>query len=125
MRRGLAFSEDLVSEENLARVRALNEIAQSRGQSLAQLALAWVLRDRRVTSALIGASSVRQLEQNLATLGNLELSPDELDQIDRHAVDGALNIWASSSEASRVEPRRCGRPTPRRRLAGGRSGPRY
>jgi L-glyceraldehyde 3-phosphate reductase len=87
-----------VSEENLARVRALNEIAQSRGQSLAQLAIAWVLRDRRVTSALIGASSVRQLEQNLATLGNLELSPDELDQIDRYAVDGSLNIWARSSD---------------------------
>jgi L-glyceraldehyde 3-phosphate reductase len=98
VRRGLAFSEDLVSEENLARVRALNEIAQSRGQSLAQLAIAWVLRDRRVTSALIGASSVRQLEQNLATLGNLELSPDELDQIDRYAVDGSLNIWARSSD---------------------------
>ena len=81
VRRGQAFDEGLITDENLDRARALNAIAQRRGQSLAQLAVAWVLRDRRVTSALIGASSVAQLEQNLA------------------AVDGSLNIWAESSSA--------------------------
>ena len=69
----------------------------SRGQTLAQLALAWVLRDDRVTSALIGASSVAQLEQNLAALDRLDLDSDELEQIDRYAVDGSLNIWSASS----------------------------
>ncbi len=99
VRRGQAFSEDLVSDENLERVRALGEIAKARGQTLAQLALAWVLRDERVTSALIGASSVEQLEQNLAALDRLEIGASELEQIDRYAVDGSLNIWASSSDA--------------------------
>jgi aryl-alcohol dehydrogenase-like predicted oxidoreductase len=99
VRRGQNFSEELVTEENVQRVRALNEIASDRGQSLAQLALAWVLRDRRVTSALVGASSVAQLEQNVAALDRLELSGPELEQIDTYAVDGALNIWAPSSEA--------------------------
>ena len=99
VRRGQAFSEDLVTDQNVERVRALNEIARARGQSLAQLALAWVLRDRRVTSALIGASSVAQLEQNVATLERLDLSGSELEEIDRYAVDGALNIWATSSDA--------------------------
>ncbi len=99
VRRGLAFSEDLVTPENVERARALNEIATGRGQSLAQLAIAWTLRDRRVTSALLGASSVAQLEQNVAALENLDFDDAELSEIDRHAVDGQLNIWASSSEA--------------------------
>ena len=73
----------------MARVRALNEIASRRGQALAQMAIAWVLRDPRVTSALIGASSVEQLETNVAALENLEFSDDELAEIDQHAVDAA------------------------------------
>jgi L-glyceraldehyde 3-phosphate reductase len=99
VRRGQAFSADLVSDENIERVRALNEIAAARGQSLAQMAIAWTLRDERVTSALVGASSVAQLEQNVAALDNLQFDPDELTAIDRYAVDGALNIWAPSSDA--------------------------
>ncbi|MGI8505346.1 MAG: L-glyceraldehyde 3-phosphate reductase [Solirubrobacteraceae bacterium] len=99
VRRGQAFSEDLVTEENVQRVRALAEVARGRGQTLAQLSIAWVLRDERVTSALLGASSVAQLEQNLAALQRLALDPAELEEIDRHAVDGKLNIWAPSSEA--------------------------
>jgi L-glyceraldehyde 3-phosphate reductase len=80
-------------------VRALNEIASARGQSLAQMAIAWVLRDPRVTSALIGASSVGQLEDNVAALDRLEFTDDELEAIDRHAGDAGINIWARSSEA--------------------------
>jgi L-glyceraldehyde 3-phosphate reductase len=99
VRRGEAFDERLLSEENLARARALNEVAARRGQSLAQLAIAWVLRDPRVSSALIGASSVGQLEQNVAALENLEFSAEELHEIERHAVDGAINIWAPSSSS--------------------------
>jgi L-glyceraldehyde 3-phosphate reductase len=98
VRRGEAFDERLLSEENLARVRALNEIAARRGQSLAQLAIAWVLRDERVSSALVGASSVDQLEQNIVALENLDFSADELAAIERYAVDGAINIWAPSSD---------------------------
>ncbi len=71
----------------------------ARGQTLAQLAIAWVLRDSRVTSALIGASSVRQLEQNVAALEGLEFDPGEIEAIEEHAVDGQINIWASSSDA--------------------------
>jgi L-glyceraldehyde 3-phosphate reductase len=92
-----SFSPDLLSDEALARIRALNEIAQERGQSLAQLALAWTLRDPRVTSTLIGASSVEQLEANVASLERLDLSNDELAAIDRHAVDSGINLWAASS----------------------------
>ncbi len=99
VRRGLAFSEDLVSDENLERVRALGEIARARGQTLAQMAIAWVLRDQRVTSALIGASSVAQLEQNVAALERSSFDAGELEQIDRYAVDGSINIWATSSES--------------------------
>jgi L-glyceraldehyde 3-phosphate reductase len=99
VRRGLHFSEDLVSQENLDHVRALNEIAQRRGQTLAQLAIAWVLRDPRVTSALLGASSVTQLEQNVAALEKLDFGPGELEEIDEHAVDGGINIWEASSSA--------------------------
>jgi L-glyceraldehyde 3-phosphate reductase len=99
VRRGEAFAEQLLSEDNLARVRALNEIAGRRGQSLAQMAIAWALRDPRVSSALIGASSVAQLEQNVAALANLDFSAEELAEIDRHAVEGNINIWAPSSDA--------------------------
>ena len=93
-----SLSPDLLTDDALARIRALNEIAAGRGQSLAQLALAWTLRDPRVTSTLVGASSVEQLEANVAALDRLELSDDELAEIDRYAVDGAINIWAASSE---------------------------
>jgi L-glyceraldehyde 3-phosphate reductase len=99
VRRGEAFDERLLSEENLERVRALNEIAELRGQSLAQLAIAWALRDPRVSSALIGASSVAQLEQNVAALHNLDFSAEELDEIERHAVDSGIDLWAPSSTA--------------------------
>jgi L-glyceraldehyde 3-phosphate reductase len=95
--RGHYLAREMISEENLARVGALNEIAKRRGQTLAQMAIAWVLRDPRVTSALIGASSVSQLEQNLAALERQEFSDAELAEIDRHAQEGAVNIWAASS----------------------------
>jgi L-glyceraldehyde 3-phosphate reductase len=90
---------DFINEENLARVRGLNEIAQRRGQTLAAMALSWVLRDERVTSALIGASSVRQLEANVAALERLDFTPDELAEIDTFAVESGINIWQQSSDA--------------------------
>jgi L-glyceraldehyde 3-phosphate reductase len=96
---GRFMSRDMLSDENLERVRALNEIAQRRGQSLAQMAIAWVLRDPRVTSALIGASSVQQLDDSLGALDRLDFSDDELAEIDRYAVDAGINIWAQSSDA--------------------------
>jgi L-glyceraldehyde 3-phosphate reductase len=99
VRRGNYFDEQLLSEENLARARALNEIAARRGQSLAQLAIAWALRDERVSSALLGASSVHQLEQNVAALERLSLEQDELAEIDRYAQDGGIDLWAQSSQA--------------------------
>jgi L-glyceraldehyde 3-phosphate reductase len=89
----------MISPENLARVRALNEIATARGQTLAQLAITWVLRDSRVSSALLGASSVAQLESNVAALDAAPLSAEELEAIDRCATDGAINIWHASSDA--------------------------
>ena len=98
VRAGNYFAENLITEENLARVRALNEIAQRRGQTLAQMAVAWVLRDARVTSALVGASSVEQLEQTVAALDRLDFDEEELAEIERHAQEGDINIWASSSE---------------------------
>jgi L-glyceraldehyde 3-phosphate reductase len=91
-----SLSTDLLSDENLARIRALNDIAQQRGQSLAQLALTWSLRDPRVTSALIGASSVRQLEDNVAALDAPPLTDDELAAIDKHAVESGIDLWATS-----------------------------
>jgi L-glyceraldehyde 3-phosphate reductase len=97
--RGVFLTPDMITEDALAHVRALNEIAAERGQSLAQMAIAWVLRDPRVTSALIGASSVAQLEQNIAALENLEFSEDELSRIDGHAVEAGINIWERSSTA--------------------------
>jgi L-glyceraldehyde 3-phosphate reductase len=99
VRRGSEFGESLLSDERLARVRALNEIATRRGQSLAQLAIAWVLRDARVSSALIGASSVTQLEQNVAALEKLDFTAEELAEIDKYAVESAINMWAQSSDA--------------------------
>ncbi len=92
------LSESMLTDQALAKVRGLDEIAGRRGQSLAQLALTWALRDPRMTSLVIGASSVRQLEQNLAALENLTLSDDELAEIDRHATDADVNLWARSSE---------------------------
>ena len=93
---GKSLSTDLLSDENLGRVRALNEIASSRGQSLAQLALTWTLRDPRVTSALIGASSVKQLEDNVAALDAPPLTDDEIAEIDEHAVESGIDLWAPS-----------------------------
>jgi L-glyceraldehyde 3-phosphate reductase len=92
-----SLSADMLSEENLAKVRALNEIAARRGQTLAQMAIAWTLRDPRVTSALVGASSVAQLEDNLDALDNLAFDDEELAEIDRYATEGGLNLWATSS----------------------------
>jgi L-glyceraldehyde 3-phosphate reductase len=92
-----SMSMDMLTDANLAKIRALNEIAKRRGQSLAQMAVAWTLRDRVVTSALVGASSVAQLEQNVAALDKLEFSPDELKEIDRYATESGINIWAASS----------------------------
>jgi len=95
--RGSTLSPDLLRDETLAKIQALNEIAQRRGQTLAQMAVAWTLRDPRVTSALIGASSVEQLEANVAALDNLEFTDEELAEIDRYATESEINIWAASS----------------------------
>jgi L-glyceraldehyde 3-phosphate reductase len=92
-------AEKFLSDENLSKVRALNEIAKRRGQSLAQLALAWVLRDQRVTSVLIGASRPEQIEENVAALSNLGFSSEELDEIDKYATESGINLWAQSSNA--------------------------
>ena len=92
-----SLSRDQITEQNLAHVRALNEIARERGQSLAQMAISWTLRDERVTSALIGASSVAQLEENLAAAGRSSFTAAELAAIDGHAVEAGINIWAASS----------------------------
>ena len=92
-----SLSPDLLTDEALDRIRALNELAGQRGQTLAQMALAWTLRDDRVTSTLIGASSVAQLEENVAALDRLGFIDDELAEIDRHATDSGINIWAQSS----------------------------
>jgi L-glyceraldehyde 3-phosphate reductase len=94
-----SFSKALLNEGNLANVRALNGIAQARGQTLAQMAIAWVLRKPAITSALIGASRWSQIEDCLGALANLEFSAAELEKIDRHALDGSLNIWAASSQS--------------------------
>ena len=89
----------MLTDETLAKVRGLHHLAQRRGQTLAQMALAWTLRDRRVTSALVGASSVAQLEQNVAALEKLAFAPEELSEIDRYATDSGINLWADSSLA--------------------------
>ena len=88
-----------LSETNIAHVRALNEIARQRGQSLAQMALAWTLRDPRVTSALIGASRPEQIIENVGALQNLTFSPEELASIDRFAQEGGINLWKKPSTA--------------------------
>jgi L-glyceraldehyde 3-phosphate reductase len=92
-----SLSPDLLNDQALAKIRALDEIAGGRGQTLAQLALAWALRDQRVTSVLIGASSVEQLEQNVGALERLDFTDDELAEIDRYATESDINIWAASS----------------------------
>jgi L-glyceraldehyde 3-phosphate reductase len=94
---GGAMSRDMLTEDNLARVRALAELAGERGQSLAQMALAWALRDPRMTSLVIGASSVTQLEADLAALDKLAFTDAELDAIDKYATDADINLWAASS----------------------------
>jgi L-glyceraldehyde 3-phosphate reductase len=94
---GKSLSPDLLSEQNMTHIRALNQLALRRGQSLAQLALAWTLRDPRVTSTLIGASTVGQLEDSLGALRGLDFSADELAEVDRYAVEGGINLWAGSS----------------------------
>ena len=95
--RTATLSPELITDEALEKIRALNEIASARGQSLAQMALAWALRDPRVTSALAGASSVDQLETNVAALERMDFTDDELAEIDRHATDSGINLWAASS----------------------------
>jgi L-glyceraldehyde 3-phosphate reductase len=95
--RPATLSPDLLTPEALEKIRALNEIAGRRGQTLAQMAVAWVLRDPRVTSALVGASSVEQLEANVTALDRLDFSPGELEEIDRHATESGINLWAASS----------------------------
>jgi L-glyceraldehyde 3-phosphate reductase len=97
--RDLSLSPDQLTEQTLAKVRALHELAARRGQSLAQMAIAWVLRDPRVTSALVGASSVAQLEANVGALDRLDFTAEELAEIDRYATESEINIWAGSSEA--------------------------
>jgi L-glyceraldehyde 3-phosphate reductase len=94
-----SFATEFLSDANLAKVRALNEIARGRGQSLAQMAIAWILRDARVTSAVVGASSVEQLDDTLGALDRLDFTPTELAEIDRHATESGVNLWAPSSTA--------------------------
>jgi L-glyceraldehyde 3-phosphate reductase len=92
-----SLSKELLTDQNLTHIRALNQIATRRGQSLAQMALAWLARDERVTSVLVGASSVKQLEQNIAAMNNLEFSAGELNEIDQHAVEGGIDLWRSQT----------------------------
>jgi L-glyceraldehyde 3-phosphate reductase len=99
MAEGRFLTEDMLTEQNLTHIRSLNALAEQRGQSLAQMALAWCLRDERVTSVLIGASSVAQLEDNVAALDHLEFSDAELAEIDGYAVDGGINLWQQSSDS--------------------------
>jgi len=91
-----------LSDDNLARVRALTAIARPRGQSMAQMAIAWVLRDPRVTSTVIGASRPEQIRENLAALSNLHFTPDELAAIDEHAVESGVNLWEKPSTDQRI-----------------------
>lgn len=95
--RGGSLRESFLTADTLARINALNQIAQRRGQSLAQMAIAWVLRDPRITSALIGARTVEQLDDSLSALGRLDFSPEELAEIDRHAIESGINLWQRSS----------------------------
>jgi L-glyceraldehyde 3-phosphate reductase len=99
---GGSFKPDFLSEQNLKHVRALNDMARARGQSLAQMAIAWVLRDARVTSALIGASSSAQITELAGALTQLGFSNDELAAIDQHAVEGGINLWQKPSTDQRL-----------------------
>ena len=94
-----SLDKSMLNEETLARIRGLNDIAGQRGQSLAQMALAWALRDERMTSLVLGASSVRQLEENVKALDNLDFTDDELARIDEYAVDSGIDLWAGSSQS--------------------------
>jgi len=94
-----SLTHDMLNEDNLTRIRALNDIALGRSQSLAQMAISWALRDSRVTSVLIGASSVAQLDQNVAALDHLDFTADELAKIDRYAVDGGIDLWRGPATA--------------------------
>jgi L-glyceraldehyde 3-phosphate reductase len=99
---GDSFPRSTLSDENLSRVRALNEIAARRGQSLAQMALAWVLRDPRVTTTLIGASSAAQIRENVGALAGLGFTADELAEIDQYAVESGVNLWSKPSTDQRL-----------------------
>ena len=94
---GKSLNPDFLSEQTLVNIRALNDIAQQRRQTLAQMAVAWVLRDPRVTTALVGASSIQQLDDCVGALDNRSFSDTELTEIDRYAMDANINIWAASS----------------------------
>ncbi|MDT4986217.1 MAG: L-glyceraldehyde 3-phosphate reductase [Micromonosporaceae bacterium] len=97
VRTGGALTESMINAQSLAKVRGLTDIAARRGQTLAQLAIAWALRDPRMTSVVLGASSVRQLDENIAALGNLTLRASELAEIDRYATGADADLWADSS----------------------------
>ena len=97
---GLWFQNEFLSDDNLKRVRALNEIARGRGQSLAQMAIAWVLRDRRITSALVGARNVEQLDNSLDALKQLDFTTAELMEINRYAQDAGIDLWKDAREAT-------------------------
>jgi L-glyceraldehyde 3-phosphate reductase len=99
MARGTSLSSELLTDQNVTHIRALNTMAGQRGQTLAQLALAWALRDERMTSLVVGASSVEQLENNIAALDKLEFADDELAEIDRYAVEGGIDLWRTSSSS--------------------------
>jgi L-glyceraldehyde 3-phosphate reductase len=99
---GGSLQQSHLSPENIEHVRKLNEIAKRRGQSLAQMALAWVLRDERVTSALIGASRAEQVRENVGALANLAFSSDEIAEIDRYATEGGINLWEKPSTDQRI-----------------------
>ena len=94
--RGL--NEKMLTEANLNSLRLLSEMAQARGQTMAQMALSWLLKDARVTSVLIGASRPEQIEENVRALDNVYFSEDELKRIDQHVADGELNLWQASSD---------------------------
>lgn len=103
--KGGSLNQRLLSDENIARIRALNEIAAKRGQTLAQMAIAWVLRDPRVTSALVGARTVQQLDDSLDAVKNLDFSAEELAEIDTHATEGAIDLWKVSSTLEELPQR--------------------
>ncbi len=102
--RAKSFHQAMLSDENLARVRALDAIAERRGQTLAQMAIAWTLRDPRVTSSLIGARTVEQLDNSLDAVARLDFSPDDLSEIDRHAADGGTDLWRESASYKQTHP---------------------